>query len=75
MGASPPPVASEEVCLANIGVRGQRLRRNVGLAAAAVGLLAAVLLELTSASPIFRLGLLVPFWVAGIGLFQARDKT
>lgn len=75
MGASPPPVTAEQVCLANIGARGRRLRRNVGLVAAAVGLLAAVLLELANVAAIVRLGLLVPFWVAGIGLFQAHDKT
>jgi len=42
----------------------------IGIAAAA-----AVVLMVVGASKPWRLGLLLPFWLGMLGVFQARDKT
>jgi hypothetical protein len=63
------------VCLSNIGPREQRRRFVFGLVAFAVGIAIAALLILTGVAVWWRVFLFVPFASAGIGYFQARDKT
>ncbi len=68
---SPAPV----VCFSNIGPRQQRRRLVFGLIAFAVGIAMAALLILSGVAVGWRIFLFVPFASAGIGYFQARDKT
>ena len=66
---------NEVVCFTNIGPKQQRKRLVFGLVAFAVGLALAGLLILIDANVWWRLSLFFPFAGAGIGYFQARDKT
>ena len=63
------------VCFTNIGPKQQRKRLVFGLAAFAVGIALAALLILIDANVWWRVSLFLPFAGAGIGYFQARDKT
>lgn len=63
------------VCFVNIGPKQQRKRLVFGLAAFAVGIALAALLILIDANVWWRVSLFFPFAGAGIGYFQARDKT
>jgi hypothetical protein len=67
--------ASPANCIPNIGPRERRLRLALGVVALASGVAIAVLLLLAGMRPLFRLPLFFPFWVAALGVFQARDKT
>jgi hypothetical protein len=69
-------MASEStVCTANIGPKGRRQRLTVGLVGVAVSALATVVL-LVSAAPAWLAALLIiPWWMAGLGIFQARAQT
>jgi hypothetical protein len=59
----------------NIGPRGQQQRLRLGVIGLAIaGVLAAALLGF-GAPRGWRLLLFVPWWIAGLGMFQARDKT
>ena len=59
----------------NIGPRGQQQRLRLGvIALAAAALVAGVLFGL-GAPRSWRLILVAPLWIAGLGFFQARDKT
>lgn len=59
----------------NIGPEGQRTRLKGGLIALAVGIAAAAVLLFTGVSRWWRLLLFIPFWQAGLGVFQALNKT
>ena len=59
----------------NIGPRQRRLRRRFGLAALAVGLVAAAAMIHFAVPRAYRLGLIFPFVLAGFGLLQAAAKT
>jgi MFS family permease len=61
--------------IANIGARGRRKRLMFGIVALAVGAVIAALLVAIDAPRIWRLPLIVVFYVAALGFFQARDKT
>lgn len=63
------------VCFTNIGPKEQRKRLVFGLVAFTVGIAIAALLIFTGVAPWWRIILFAPFSVAGIGYFQARDKT
>ena len=63
------------VCFTNIGPKQQHKRLVFGLVAFAVGIALAALLILIDANVWWRVGLFLPFAAAGIGYFQARDKT
>jgi len=63
------------VCLANIGPRERRKRLRSGIAAFGLSVVMAAVLGATGSSPAWRLTLFPPLWVAGLGFFQARDKT
>jgi hypothetical protein len=64
-----------DFCIANLGPLEQRKRRRFGYAALGLGLVLGVALVVTGAGRLVRLGLFLPFWMAGIGYFQAREKT
>ena len=76
IGPSAGPSPTEPVvCFANIGPQQQRQRMAFGMVAFAVGVGLAALLLLIDASVWWRVLLFFPFAGAGIGYFQARDKT
>jgi len=61
--------------VANIGLRGRQRRLRLGIMAlGATALLAGVLFGL-GAPPGWRLALFPLLWIAGLGVFQARDET
>lgn len=62
-------------CRINIGPRERRARRNFGLIGLALGVLVSAVLLATHAGWLARLSVFLPFWVGGIGLFQAYEKT
>ena len=59
----------------NIGPQGQRTRLIGGLVALGLGVAAAAILFFTGLSRWWRLVLFFPFWQAGLGIFQALNKT
>jgi len=59
----------------NIGARERRKRLTVGVVALSFGVIIAVLLVVVRAPLVWRLPLFLPFYVGGLGVFQARDKT
>jgi MFS family permease len=61
--------------IANIGSGGRRKRLVFGLLALGVGAVIAALLVAVGAPRVWRLPLFVVFYVAALGIFQARDKT
>jgi uncharacterized membrane protein len=61
--------------IANIGAGGRRKRLMFGIVALGVGTVIAVLLVAVGAPRVWRLPLIVVFYVAALGIFQARDKT
>lgn len=65
----------KEARAANIGPREQRKRRVMGIVLLVVGIALALVLVGYDAPRWSRLILFLPFWFAGLGLFQAREKT
>lgn len=64
-----------EICIANIGPRerSKRLRLGLVMAVAAVAWLGvSLVLDLPRAA---RLLVFLPAWMAGLGIFQHREKT
>ena len=61
--------------VANLGPRGSRKRLWFGLAMLFVGIAAAVALGASYAEFPLWLLLLIPFWLAALNLFQAKEKT
>jgi hypothetical protein len=59
----------------NIGPRGQRQRTTFGLVPLGAALLLGIALVVAGAPRGLRVLLFVPLWLAGLGVFQARDKT
>jgi hypothetical protein len=69
-------MASEPTaCTANIGPKGRRQRLRVGLVGMAVSALATVALLLSAAPAWLTALLIIPWWMAALGLFQARAQT
>ncbi len=64
-----------EVCIANIGARGERRRRRNGHLWFVLGLAGSAALLLVRARPAFQALLFAPFVLATIGWFQAREHT
>ena len=76
VGPLPKPDSAEPiVCFTNIGPQQQRKRMTFGLFAFAIAIGFAALLFLLDANVWWRVLLFLPFAGAGIGYFQARDKT
>lgn len=61
--------------IANIGPRGRRQRRILGLWMVAVGLLAVGAFIVAGLAPAWTLLAFVPFWLGALGLLQARERT
>jgi len=59
----------------NIGPGERRKRLLSGIVAFGVGVVALAVLMVLSLDRWWRLALVVPFWMAGIGFFQYREKT
>ena len=61
--------------IANIGAREIRRRRTLGIVFAVVAGLLGFLLIGYEAPTWTRILLFLPLWIAGLGVFQAREKT
>jgi hypothetical protein len=61
--------------VANIGPRGIRQRRRFGAVALGIGIVVAVVMIAAGAPPAWRSVLFLPLFLAGLGFFQARDRT
>jgi hypothetical protein len=59
----------------NIGPREVRKRRLMGIVALTVGVGLAFGLIVFEAPRLLRLVIFFPVWMAGLGFFQAREKT
>jgi hypothetical protein len=64
-----------ETSAVNIGPREIRKRRIMGIVAMTVGVALAFALVVFQAPRLLRLLVFFPIWIAGLGLFQAREKT
>jgi biotin carboxyl carrier protein len=73
--ASPWSRGLMEPSAINIGPREIRKRRLMGIVALAVGVALAFALVVFEAPRLVRLIVFFPVWMAGLGLFQAREKT
>ena len=62
-------------CVANIGPRGIRLRRRIGLAGFLAGAVFGLVLVLTGAPTSWRVMATAPFFVGALGWLQARERT
>lgn len=71
----PPEETSMETPAINIGPREVRKRRLMGLVALAAGVGLAFLSIVLQTPRLLRLIVFFPIWIAGLGLFQAREKT
>lgn len=67
--------AAGPACVPNIGARGRRRRAIGGVVWLVVGIAALLLLRARQAPTAAFLVLLVPFTLAALGWFQAREKT
>jgi len=66
---------SEEVCIANISPLERQKRLKFGIQQFIFTLFVLAILIGFQVNPLWRLSLLFLFWAAGVGYFQARDKT
>jgi hypothetical protein len=67
--------SSSAACIANIGPQGRRQRHVFGIVALAVSVVIAIVCVVAGVRPLLRLPLILPLFVAGLGFFQARDRT
>ena len=67
--------AAGEVCIVNIGPAQRRRRMRWGTASLALGGVLAAILINANVPSVWRLNLLLPFWLGALGVFQARGKT
>ena len=61
--------------VANIGPGERHKRLRFGIVAFGVSVVIGALFVATGVRPVWRLSLFLPLFVAGLGYFQARDKT
>lgn len=61
--------------IANIGAGERRKRLVFGVAGFGVGIVIAILLAMIHAPVLWRLPLVLLFYVGALGFFQSRDKT
>lgn len=64
-----------EVCIANISPLERQKRLRFGIRQFIFALLIFGVLIGLHVNPLWRLSLLILFWAAGVGFFQAHDKT
>ena len=75
---NPSPTEEEhagEVCIANISPLERQKRLRFGIQQFIITLVILAVLIALHVNPLWRLPLLLMFWAAAIGYFQARDKT
>jgi hypothetical protein len=72
---APSQEESSEVCIANISPAERQKRLRFGIYQFVVTLVILAILIFLHVNPLWRLPLLLMFWAAAIGYFQARDKT
>lgn len=72
---SEPVEEVAEVCRINIGPRERAKRMRFGVISLALGVGIAAALIVLGVPRMWRLALFAPFAIAGIGVFQAREKT
>jgi hypothetical protein len=68
-------VGTTATATANIGPLEARKRRLMGVVALTVGVGLAFLSVIFQAPRVLRLIVFFPIWIAGLGLFQARDRV
>lgn len=68
-------VEEGEVCAVNIGPKERQKRMTFGIIMLVVGDILAGLLLTSRANRFWRMGLVLPYMLAGYGIFQARAKT
>lgn len=66
---------ANEVCIANISPLERQKRLRFGISQFVITLVILGLQLLLDVNPLWRLPLLLLFWAAAVGYFQARDKT
>ncbi len=69
------PAASAPACVPNIGARGRRRRAIGGAVWLVLGIAAFAILRARHAPAAAFVALVVPFTLAALGWFQAREKT
>ncbi len=75
-GVSPSPEQNiGEVCIANISPAERQKRMRFGIQAFIVTIVILGVLIALHVNPLWRLPLLLLFWSAASGYFQAKDKT
>jgi nitrogen fixation protein FixH len=62
-------------CIPNIGPRERQRRLVVGVVMLGIAVTLAVVLVMFGAPRVWRLLVVAPAWIAGIGLFQVKEKT
>ena len=62
-------------CIPNIGERGRRRRRIGGAVFLMIGVAAAIVMAILRAPPASAAVLFIPFTLAALGYFQARERT
>jgi hypothetical protein len=62
-------------CIPNIGERGRRRRQLGGAVFLVVGIAAAVAMTILHEPPSSAIILFIPFTLAALGFFQARERT
>jgi hypothetical protein len=67
--------SSEARCAGNLGPKQRRQRFVIGWVGLAVCTLAVTLLALDGAPRLWRLPLIVPWWIAALGVLQARSNV
>ena len=72
MSAHPP---DDRGCVPNIGERGRRRRLVGGALWLVVGIAATIVISRRHAGVGWQLALVVPFMLAALGYFQARERT
>jgi len=66
---------ADDDCIPNIGPEQRRKRVRIGVQLGLVSAVLTVAMVALGAPRAARLLLLLPFWITGITLFQAREKT
>ena len=63
------------VCLINIGPRQRRQRLVFGLVMLAAAVALGILLRIRQVPALMQITMIIPLFMAGLGYFQAKEKT
>jgi hypothetical protein len=75
MNPAPEQEDAGEICIANISPMERRKRLNFGIQTFLFTLVVLGVMIALNFNPLWRLPLLLLFWISASGYFQARDKT